>query len=267
VVRVKHDGDPASARSVTLTYVEDGKLRSVTGGQVVLACWHRVIPYLTDEIGQAQVDALNDMIKVPLIYGTVLIRNWQAFDKLKIDGFDAPNAFWRAVYTVDPVSIGSQQFPDDPAQPMLLHTFNFPIPGTKGMNAREQAQAGRAALVGLSFEQMERELRDLLDRALGAGGFDAARDIEAITFNRWSHGYALEYMRPWDGFWPDGPLPIETARKGWGRIAIANSDSGAYAYTHSAIDQAARAVDELVGGIDGFATFPGPALGPDELAG
>ena len=51
VVRVKHDGAPADAHSVTVTYVEDGKLKTVTGGHVVLACWHRVIPYLTDELG------------------------------------------------------------------------------------------------------------------------------------------------------------------------------------------------------------------------
>jgi spermidine dehydrogenase len=112
----------------------------------------------------------------------------------------------------------------------------------------------------VTFEEMERMLRDLLQRALGAGGFDAATDIEAITINRWSHGYSLEYMHPWDTYWPDGPLPIEAARKGWGRIAIANSDSGAYAYAHSAIDQAGRAVNELIGGIEGFATFPGPPL-------
>ena len=63
-------------------------------------------------------------------------------------------------------------------------------------------------------------------------------------------------MRPWDAYWPDGPLPIETARKGWGRIAIANSDSGAYAYVHSAIDQAGRAVNELVGGVEGSVLGP-----------
>jgi spermidine dehydrogenase len=67
-------------------------------------------------------------------------------------------------------------------------------------------------------------------------------------------------MRPWDAFWPDGPLPIETARKSWGRIAIANSDAGAYAYAHSAMDQAARAVNELVGGIDDYSKFPGPPV-------
>ncbi len=267
VVRVKHDGDPKHAESVNLTYVEDGILKTVTGKQVVLACWNRVLPRITDELSDEQVNALNDQVKVPLIYGTVLISNWSAFDKLKIDGFEAPNAFWRAVYTDDPVSVGDYKFPSDPAEPMLLHTFNFPIPGTKGLSERDQSTAGRYALVDMSFEDMERELRDLLNRALKDGGFDAARDIEAITINRWSHGYAYEYMRPWDAFWPDGPLPIEAARKGWGRIAIANSDSGAYAYAHSAIDQAARAVDELLGGgkITGYAKFPGPPLGPDEI--
>jgi spermidine dehydrogenase len=56
-------------------------------------------------------------------------------------------------------------------------------------------------------------------------------------------------------------LPITGARKGWGRIAVANSDAGAYAYAHSAIDQAARAVRELLGepaGAPAIADFPGP---------
>jgi len=115
--------------------------------------------------------------------------------------------------------------------------------------------------VALSFEEMERQIRDVLGRALAEGGFDPAKDIEAITCNRWSHGYAYEYMRPWDRFWPDGELPIVKARKAWSRIAIANSDSGAYAYADSAIDQAARAVRELLGdpgNLPVFADFPGP---------
>ena len=267
VVRVKHDGDPKDATSVTLTYAEEG-LKTVSAGQVVLACWHRVIPHITDELAPEQVSALQDQVKVPLVYGTVLLRNWQSFADLNVAGFYAPNSFWRAVFIDDPVSIGSYRFPDHPQESVLLHLFAVPVPGIEGMSARGQATAGRYRLTQLTFEDMERELRDLLQRALGAGGFDAARDIEAITLNRWSHGYSLEYMRPWDQYWPDGPLPVERARQGWGRISIANADSGAYAYAHSAIDQAARAVDELLGGgvISGYATFPGP-LGPDELAG
>ena len=42
-----------------------------------------------------------------------------------------------------------------------------------------------------------------------------------------------------------GEQPCEVARKPYGRIAIANADAAAYAYTDAAIDQAYRAVQEL----------------------
>jgi len=261
VVRVKHDGPPDTARSVTLTYVEDGKLKTVQGAQVVLACWHRVIPHITDELGETQTEALNNQVKVPLVYANVLIRNWEAFDRLKISGFKVVKGFWNFAEMDFPVSVGSYRFADKPSDPVLLHVIKLPIPGGAEMSASDQYTAGRYALLDLTFEEMEREIRDMLGRALAGGGFDPARDIEAITINRWSHGYSLEYMRPWDQFWPDGPLPIETSRKPWGRIAIANADAGAYAYAHSAIDQAGRAVKELLGesvDMPDFADFPGP---------
>jgi len=51
----------------------------------------------------------------------------------------------------------------------------------------------------------------------------------------------------WDGFCLDGgEQPCVTARQPFGRITIANSDAGAYAYTDSAIDQAHRAITELL---------------------
>ena len=60
VVKVKHDGAPETAKSVAVSYVEGGKLETVRAAHVVLACWHRVIPYLTDELPAEQVTALND---------------------------------------------------------------------------------------------------------------------------------------------------------------------------------------------------------------
>jgi len=266
-VRIKHDGEPDSAESVTVTYADGAALKTVKATNVVLACWHRVIPYLTTEISAEQIEALNDQHKVPLIYTNVLLRNWEALAKAGISGFDDPTGFWSGAEIDFPVSIGDYEFADVPADPVLLHLSKIPLTGDPKMSAREQADAGRQQLMGITFEDMERHIRDMLDRALGPYGFDAASDIEAITCNRWSHGYALEYMRPWDAFWPDGPLPIETARKGWGRVAIANSDSGAYAYAHSAIDQAARAVHEILGDaatLTDYSRFPGP---PPEMVG
>jgi spermidine dehydrogenase len=260
---VKHLGEVGRASAVEVTYVEDGKLKTATAGHVVLACWHRVIPYLTNELPSAQVEALGDQQKVPLLYTNVLLPNWRAFERLGIRGFSAPQSFWSGASIDFPVSMGSYRFAESPDDPVLLHLSKVVLGDERGRPAREQALAGRKALVNFTFEQLEREIRDLLNRGLAGGGFDAARDIEAITVNRWSHGYAYEYMRPWDAFWPAGPLPIETARRPWGRIAIANSDSGAYAYAHSAIDQAARAVKDLLGeraNIAAHANFPGPPL-------
>jgi spermidine dehydrogenase len=93
---------------------------------------------------------------------------------------------------------------------------------------------------------MERKIREQLARTLGPGGFDPARDILAITANRWPHGYAYEYSTLWDKFLLEGgETPCELARKTHGRIAIANSDAGARAYTDEAINQAWRAVGEI----------------------
>lgn len=259
-VKVRHTGAPERAESVEAVYFRDGRLETVTAAHMIIACWHRVIPLICDEIGKAQQEALKDQVKVPLVYANVLIRNWEAFSRIGLSGFTDPTGFWDGAFIDFPVSVGPYRFPDEPFEPILLHLPKTVI-AANSASPREQSRAGRASLLTLAFEDYEREIRDLLSRALRGGGFDPAADIEAITVNRWSHGYSYEYMRPWDSFWPDGPLPIDTARKGWGRIAIANADSGAYAYAHSAIDQAARAVAGLLGPLPGepeYAAFPGP---------
>ena len=99
-----------------------------------------------------------------------------------------------------------------------------------------------------ALETFERKIRDQLARSLSDGGFDPAHDITGITVNRWPHGYAYEYNSLWDTFWRDGTTPpCVAARKRFGRIAIANADADAYAYTDCAMDQAYRAVQELAG--------------------
>jgi len=115
-----------------------------------------------------------------------------------------------------------------------------------GLSERDQHKIGRGDLLSTTFETFERNIREQLNRVLGPGGFDAARDIEAITVNRWPHGYAYEYNYLFDPEWPAGLSPIEIARKPFGRIAIANSDAAAAAYTDTAMDQAYRAVQELL---------------------
>ncbi|MGM9486469.1 NAD(P)-binding protein [Ideonella sp. YS5] len=245
-IGLRHLGPPARAELVELRYVDAaGRVRLVRARQVLLACWHRVIARLTDELPRAQVEALNDQVKVPLLYTTVLLSNWRAWQRSGLHGLNVIDGFWSDVALDFPVSMGRQRFAQSPDEPILLHLGKVVVPGN-GASARAQAAQGRAMLLGWDFAYLERQVRTLLQSALGEFGFDAARDIEAVTVNRWAHGYAYEYMRPWDRYWPRGPLPCESARRGWGRVAIANSDAGAYAYAHSAIDQATRAVQELL---------------------
>ena len=79
---------------------------------------------------------------------------------------------------------------------------------------------------------------------LGAGGFSSARDVAAITVNRWPHGYSYVANSLFD----DDRYEeiVELARQPFGRIAIANSDSAGDAYAHLAIDQAERAIREIL---------------------
>ncbi len=79
---------------------------------------------------------------------------------------------------------------------------------------------------------------------LGAGGFSSARDIAAITVNRWPHGYGYVQNSLFDA--DDYVHTVELARRPFGRIAIANSDAAGDAYAHLAIDQAERAVREVL---------------------
>jgi spermidine dehydrogenase len=100
--------------------------------------------------------------------------------------------------------------------------------------------------MGTPYATFERNIRDQLARMLGEAGFDPARDIEGITVNRWAHGYAYAPNTLFDPDWKEAEKPWVIGRKQFGRIAIANSDAGASAYTDVAIDQAHRAVGELL---------------------
>lgn len=260
VVGLRHLGPPERAEQVELRYVDrDGRLRAVRARQVLLAGWHRAASRLTDELPAAQRRALDDQVKVPLVYASVLLSNWRAWQRAGVASLGTPGGFWQDVALDFPVSMGALRFAASPDEPILLHLGKVVVP-FDGRDPRTQSAAGRRQLLGWSFDVFEAETRRLLGGALGAFGFDAARDIEAITVNRWAHGYAYEYMRPWDRYWPAGALPVQAARRGWGRVAIAGADSGAYAYAHSAIDQATRAVAELLpqARLPAWARFPGP---------
>jgi spermidine dehydrogenase len=241
VVRARNiDGD-----EVEISYASGDKVFTARARSCVLACWNMVIPFLCPDLPAKQKEALHYLVKVPLVYTSVGLRNWTSFQKLGIHGVAAPGSYWMDMRLNWPMDIGEYKSPRNPSEPMLA--FLSRTPCKPGLPAREQHKLGRYELLATSFETFERSIRDQLARTLSAGGFDPARDIEAITVNRWPHGYGYEYNPLFDPEWPENERPNVIGRKPFGRIAIANSDSGATAYTDVAIDQAYGAVSELLG--------------------
>jgi spermidine dehydrogenase len=246
VMHVQHAEPGAnSAKEVEVTYMRGGKLQSVRGRNCVLACYNVMIPYICPDLPEKQKEALSYLVKTPLVYTHVALRNWTSFSKLGVHQIVAPGGYHTYIALDFPVSLGQYQFPSNPEEPMVL--FLLRTPCRRGLPMRDQYRAGRVELLATPFATFERNIRDQLARMLGLAGFDPAHDIEGITVNRWAHGYAYTPNSLFDPDWKEEEKPWVIGRKPFGRIAIANSDAGANAYTNEAIDQAHRAVTELLG--------------------
>jgi len=243
VVQVQHSN---AAKEVQVGYVRGGKLQTVAAKSCVLACYNGMIPYLCPELPEKQKEALSYLVKAPLVYTHVALRNWTSFAKLNVRHIVAPGGFHTYTALDFPVSIGQYRFPSKPEEPAVL--FMLRTPCKPGLPPRDQNRAGRAELLQTPFSKFERNIRDQLGRMLGGAGFDPAKDIEGIIVNRWAHGYAFTPNALFDPDWKEGEQPWVVGRKPFGKIAIANSDAGGNAYTDVAIDQAWRAVGELLHG-------------------
>jgi spermidine dehydrogenase len=245
VVGVRNVGDPAHSKGVEIAYARGGEVFRVHAAGCVIASWNMMIPYLCPELPEKQKAALHALVKIPLVYVSVAIRNWRPFHKLGIRAISAPGCYYTGCMLNWPLDVGGYKSPRSPDEPILL--FLEHIPTQPGLDENDQHRAGRYQLLQTSLEEYEEMLRDQLNRMLGPAGFDAARDIMAITVNRWPHGYAHEFNPLYEDF----SIPPESranvvGRQRSGRIAIANSDSGAGAYTDVAINEAWRAVNELL---------------------
>jgi spermidine dehydrogenase len=233
-----------AAKTVEIAYMRGGELQSVRAKSCVLACYNGMIPYICPSLPQKQKEALSYLVKVPLVYTHVALRNWSSFAKLGVRQIVAPGGYHTHTALDFPVSIGEYAFPSEPEEPMVL--FMLRTPCKPGLDMRTQYRVGRMELMDTPFSKFERNIRDQLGRMLSGAGFDPARDIEGITVNRWAHGYAYAPNSLFDPDWKEEEKPWVIGRKPFGKIAIANSDAGADAYTNVAIDQAWRAVGEIL---------------------
>ena len=248
VIHVKNDGDPARAKEVVITYNRGGKLYDVRARGCVIACWNMFIPYLIPELPQSQKDALAYAVKGPIVYTSVGVKDWTAWKRLGISNVNCPTMYHTGLALTEAVSLGELQHAQSPQEPIALHLTK--VMSVPGKARQEQHRLGRAELLTTPFETFERKIRDQLARVLGPEGFDPARDIVAITVNRWPHGYAYTYnslYEPMEWVYANSnSRPNVIARQPYGLIAIANSDAGASPHTDTAMWEAHRAVGDIL---------------------
>ncbi len=242
VVNAQHTAD---ASAVDVTFVHQGDAHTIRARKCIMACYNSAIPYLCPELPEEQVEGLGYNVKIPLTYTKILATNWRAFADLGVSFVFYTNDFYKQVELDYPVSLGKYKFSSSPDGPMVLHMCH--VPYFQDIKGPEQWRAGRRHLLTTPFATFEHHVKDQLDQALGRSGFDVERDIRAITVNRWAHGYSYSPGLLWEPDWPnEESKPWVIGRQPYGRIAIANSDSGAASNTNSAITHGHRAVREIL---------------------
>lgn len=249
-VRVRLDSTAVGVRNrdggVDVAYVRNGKLARVRAGHAILAGYHMMIPYLMRELPRRQRDAMAANVKAPLAYVKIAVRNWKPWVARRVHEVSNPMGYYSRIKLDYPVSLRDYRFPKSPDEPTVLHLVHVPQAREAGPDLRTKWRTARTILYATPFETFEQRARDELTRIFGGAGFDAARDIAAITVNRWGHGYSYAGSTLFDAEGDDEKVP-EAARRRAGRVAFAGSDADWNPYAHAAIDQAQRAVDELLG--------------------
>jgi spermidine dehydrogenase len=253
----KHGHKPHESRHglATVDYIVDGERRGrrVRAAHVVMACWNRVTAHLVDGLPRDQVENLCYARKVPLIYARAALSNWQAFADAKIASVTprGNSLFWDSTSLSAGARFGSSYGPTPNEPPGAPAMLNFQVVATDHRATPQLAayEGGRKRLLEMSFRDLETALYDVLDRSVNKSGgdFDPERDIHSIMVNRWNYGYAHELTSVWDPslFGPNQRQPHVRGRVPFRNVSIANSDSGAFAYTHSAISEAHRAIGDL----------------------
>jgi spermidine dehydrogenase len=230
---------------VDVLYAQGEKLTRISASHVIYAGYSAMLPYICADLAGAQRAAVAAQVRAPLAYVNVAVRNWRPWVRQGVHLVNNPAGFYANFKLDYPVSLGEYRFPTKPEEPMILHLVHVPWPDGPITDLRSAWRAARAQLYARRFEEFEAHARDELTRVFGPGGFDAGRDIAAITVNRWGHGYAYEPNPLFDP--PQADRALKAGAAALGRIHFAGTDAAWIAYADRAIDTAHRAAREITG--------------------
>lgn len=245
VVRVEHVGSPASAPHVVVTYAKGNRLFRVKARAVVMAGGSWTSKHIVRDLPASHRDAYAQFYRSPCLMANVAVRNWRFLYKMGMSGcrwFGGLGDYLSVRRQATLPGVSPTIGPDSPTVLTIKVLFAQP-----GLPIADQGAQGRAKLLGTSFAQYERALREQLTDMFAPGGFDPRRDIAGIILNRWGHAY----VNPQPGFFfgvGGKPAPRDVLRDApHGRIAFANTDLAGAMDHRNSIREADRAVRQLVG--------------------
>ncbi len=244
VLSVEHDGEPSKANSLTVAYLKSGRVYRLNARSAVMAGGSWTTKHIVKGLPEAHRAAYAQFYRSPCMMANVALRNWRFLYRLGMSGcrwFEGIGDYTEVrklaiTGTGDPTIS-----PDAPIVLTLKVLYSYP-----GLSTEAQGHRGRAEMLGTTFADYERRIREQFTAMFASAGFDAKRDIAGIILNRWGHAY----LSPQPGFFfgEDGqPAPRETLRNApFGRIAFANTDlAGAMDHRYSILE-AQRAVGQLL---------------------
>jgi spermidine dehydrogenase len=240
---VQHDGNPVSAKTVSIIYTKDDNLYRVKARSAVMAGGSWTSKHIVNGLPETYSQAYATFYRSPCMMANVAVRNWRFLYNKGLSGcrwFDGVGNYMEvrklALTGMEEPTIS----PDSPIVLSLKVLYSYP-----GYSTEDQGHRGRGEMMSTSFRDYERRIREQFTLMFASSGFDAKRDIAGIILNRWGHAY----LSPQPGFFfgKDGkPAPRETLRSApFGRIAFANTDlAGAMDHRYSILE-AQRAVNQL----------------------
>jgi spermidine dehydrogenase len=241
---IHHEGDPAKAELLSVTYATGGKVYRVKARSAVMAGGSWTAKHIVNDLPETHRQAYAQFYRSPCLMANVAVRNWRFLHKMGITGcrwFEGVGNYMDvrrlAIVGVDDPAIS----PDSPIILTLKVLYSTP-----GLSTEEQGRRGRAEMLATSFREYEQRIREQFTSMFAHAGFDARRDIAAIVLNRWGHAY----LNPQPGFFfgSNGkPAPREVLRSApFGRISFANTDlAGSMDHRYSILE-AHRAVAQLL---------------------
>ena len=216
----------------------------MTAKRVIVAGQQHLNKRIVADLPPPLKTAMDAFMHAPICTVNVALRNWKFLEKLGVTAVRWFEGFgWFFSLRRQMIIDGKEPMPLDPAKPVVLTMYNsFCLPG---LPVAQQTVAARMALFGMSFKDIEFAVRSQFTKMFASAGFDAARDIAAITANRWGHAYVVS--PPYFAFGRDGqPAPRDVVRAGYGRIRFAHSELEGAQMWEGAVAEGERAVKQML---------------------